>query len=602
MKYCAAVVLMITFYTSKAQFVLNGDAVSLGGDCYQLTEETTFSAGSIWYETLINLEENFEINFQLNMGDLDASGADGMYFVLQPVGTGLGDAGGGMGYLGITPSLGIEFDTYQNGDYGDPAYDHIAIQYNGELDHAGIYNLDGPAQIVAGEPNIEDGEYHFVKITWDAGDQHLQVFVDCEYRVGFITEVFDIIETIFAGDPEVYFGFTAGTGSLYNNQIICFEYTTEIDALEDVTICPGDSVQFNLPEDFVTYEWSPSEGLSDTDIKNPWASPEENTTYTVILTDACGVAIYDTVNVVVNTPDFVNLGPDLTLCEGQLWTFNVLTPGATYLWQDGSTLPTLTVDENGTYSVIVTDGNCVDGDTISVNYVPAPEISLPEDTVICGLENTYTIDVTTPGAAYLWQDGSTEPTFTITDDGLYYVTVTVGGCNDKDSVLVNYSVQPVVDLGPDASLCLGTTILLEAGSETFDYVWQDGSTDNTFLVSTPGTYSVSVIINGCEATDEIVIVPDPCICKVTAPNIFSPNGDGFNDNFSQIDCYDLLSYDLTVYNRYGEVVFMTTKMDGSWNGQFEGKDCEMGTYVYVINYTRPTGETGVTSGNVILVR
>ena len=253
MKYCAAVVLMITFYTSKAQFVLNGDAVSLGGDCYQLTEETTFSAGSIWYETLINLEENFEINFQLNMGDLDASGADGMYFVLQPVGTGLGDAGGGMGYLGITPSLGIEFDTYQNGDYGDPAYDHIAIQYNGELDHAGIYNLDGPAQIVAGEPNIEDGEYHFVKITWDAGDQHLQVFVDCEYRVGFITEVFDIIETIFAGDPEVYFGFTAGTGSLYNNQIICFEYTTEIDALEDVTICPGDSVQFNLPEDFVTY-------------------------------------------------------------------------------------------------------------------------------------------------------------------------------------------------------------------------------------------------------------------------------------------------------------------------------------------------------------
>ena len=94
----------------------------------------------------------------------------------------------------------------------------------------------------------------------------------------------------------------------------------------------------------------------------------------------------------------------------------------------------------------------MDGDTISVNYVPAPDISLPEDTVICGLENTYTIDVTTPGAAYLWQDGSTEPTFTITDDGLYYVTVTVGGCNDKDSVLVNYSVQPVVDLGPDASL------------------------------------------------------------------------------------------------------------------------------------------------------
>ncbi len=205
MKQILTPLLIIACSLVNAQFVLNGDAVSLGGNCYQLTEEVNYSAGSIWYETLINLEEDFEINFSLNFGDLDASGADGMYFVLQPVGTGLGDAGGGMGYLGITPSLGVEFDTYQNGDYGDPAFDHIAIQYNGVLDHTGIYNLDGPVQILDGINNVEDGDYHQAKITWDAETQHLEVFVDCVYRVGFVTEVFDIIETIFAGDPEVYF-------------------------------------------------------------------------------------------------------------------------------------------------------------------------------------------------------------------------------------------------------------------------------------------------------------------------------------------------------------------------------------------------------------
>jgi gliding motility-associated-like protein len=602
MKYFFGLVLFTATFGLKAQFVLNGDAVSLGGNCYQLTEEVTTSAGSIWYETLINLEEDFEINFSLNFGDLDAAGADGIYFVLQPVGTGLGDAGGGMGYLGITPSLGVEFDTYQNGDYGDPAYDHIAIQYNGVLDHDGLFNLDGPVQIVDGVNNVEDGNYHSAKITWDAETQHLQVFVDCVYRVGFISEVLDIVETVFAGDPEVYFGFTAGTGGSFNNQYVCFEYTTEIDALEDVTICPGDSTQLIVPDGFVNYEWSPATGLSDTDIRNPWASPTDNTTYTVIITDECGEAIYDTVNVFVNSGDFIDLGDDLILCDGQLWTFNVLTPGATYLWQDGSTLPTLTVDENGTYSVTVTDGNCIDSDTVSVNYVPAPDISLPEDTVICGIENTYVIDVTTAGASYLWQDGSTEPTYTIDDDGLYYVTVSVGGCSDKDSVLVNYSVQPTLDLGPDQSLCAGTTILLEAGSEGFLYEWQDGSDNNTFLVTTPGTYSVSVTINECTATDEIVIIPDPCVCVVTAPNIFSPNGDGHNDNFKQLDCYDLSQYDMKVYNRYGEVVFETTNMDGAWNGTFEGKDCDLGTYVYTINFTRLTGETGVVTGNVILVR
>lgn len=602
MKQIFTPLLILACSLVNAQFVLNGDAVSLGGNCYQLTEEVNYSAGSIWYETLINLEEDFEINFSLNFGDLDASGADGMYFVLQPVGTGLGDAGGGMGYLGITPSLGIEFDTYQNGGYGDPAFDHVAIQYNGDLDHTGIFNLDGPVQILDGINNVEDGDYHKAKITWDAETQHLQVFVDCVYRVGFVTEVFDIIETIFAGDPEVYFGFTAGTGGSFNNQYVCFEYTTEIDALEDVSICPGDSTQLIVPDGFVSYEWSPATGLSATDIRDPWASPSETTTYTVMITDNCGEIIYDTVNVIVNTPDFIDLGDDLTLCEGQLWTFNVLTPGATYLWQDGSTLPTLTVDEDGTYSVTVTDGNCIDADTVNVTYVPAPDISLPHDTVICGLENTYIIDVTTLGATYLWQDGSTDPTFTVTDDGLYYVTVSVGGCSDKDSVLVSYSVQPTVDLGPDQSLCAGTTILLDAGSESFDYEWQDGSTGSTYLVTTAGTYFVEVTINGCSAVDEVVIVPDPCICVVTAPNVFSPNQDGVNDYFSQLDCYDLSAYELTVYNRYGEIVFNTNILDGKWDGTYQGEDCELGTYVYTIAFTRITGETGMVQGNVILVR
>lgn len=585
-----------------AQFVLNGDAASLGGNCYQLTEETTYSAGSIWYETLINLTTDFEINFSLNLGDLDASGADGLYFVMQPVGTGLGDAGGGMGYLGITPSLGVEFDTYQNGDYGDPAYDHIAIQYNGVLDHGSIYNLDGPVQIIEGVNNIEDGEYHSAKITWDAETLHLQVFVDCVLRVAFISEVIDVIETIFAGDPEVYFGFTAGTGSLYNNQYVCFEYTSEIDALEDVTVCPGDSTQLIVPDGFTAYEWSPGTGLSATDIANPWASPETSTTYSVIITDECGTQIFDTVEVFVSSPEFVDLGPDLTLCDGQLWTFNVLTPGATYLWQNGTTLPTLTISESGTYSVVVTNGNCIDGDTVTVNYVPAPDITLPGDTVICGLSNTYYIDVETEGATYLWQDGSTNSNYTVTDDGLYYVTVTVGGCTDKDSVLVNYSGQPSVNLGPDQSICAGTVITLDAGTEGFEYIWQDGATGSTYIVSSPGVYSVQISINECIATDEITIFADPCVCELITPNVFSPNGDGYNDEFRQLDCYDLTFYELVIYNRWGEEVFTTNQLDGAWNGTFNGGQADLGTYVYTIAFTRPTGESGLVQGNVILVR
>lgn len=586
----------------SGQFTLNGDATALGGDCYQLTNETTFSAGSIWYDSLIDLSLDFEINFTLNLGDLDATGADGLYFVLQPVGTGLGAAGGGMGYEGIVPSLGVEFDTYQNGGYSDPAYDHVAIQYNGVLDHAGIYNLDGPVQILAGSPNAEDGEYHDVRITWDAEMGQFQVYVDCAYRVGFITEVFDIIATIFGDDPEVYFGFTGGTGSLFNNQIICFSYTSELDALEDVSICPGDSVQLILPEEFTSYSWSPAIGLSDVLISDPWASPETTTTYTVIMTDACGFETYDTVVVSVLTPDFVDLGEDLILCDGQSWTFNVMMPGATYVWNDGSTLPTLTINEAGTYSVVVTDGACVDGDTVQVDYLPAPDIQFPEDTVICGLDNTWLISAETPGATYVWQDGSTESSYLVTEDGLYFVTVTVGGCTDKDSVLVSYASEPIIDLGPDQELCPGAIIILNAGDEIFDYVWQDGATGNQYTVAQSGMYSVVMTVNGCSASDSVLIVDDLCVCEVIGPGAFSPNGDQVNDFFTQLDCTDLSEYTMRIYNRWGELIFETADVFGKWDGTWNGEPAEVGTYIYTMTYTRQDGSTGLTQGNVILLR
>ncbi len=591
-------ILFLTFQVN-AQFVLNGDAIDLGGDCYQLTEETTFSAGSVWYETLITLDVDFDITFTINLGDLDVSGADGVYFVLQPLATDLGAAGGGMGYDGITPSIGVEFDTYQNGEYTDPAYDHIAITSNGSLSHTALTNLDGPTQIIAGTPNAEDGDDHEVRIIWNHTTQTISAYVDCDLRV---TYTGDIIEDIFSGDPEVYFGFTGGTGSLYNYQVVCFNYTTEIDGLEDVTICPGDSIQLILPEGFASYEWLPNTDISDNTINDPLVYPEETTTYTVILTDACGFEIYDTVVVNVGAVEFVDLGPDVTLCDGQLWTFNAMVPDGIYLWNDGSTLPTLTIDESGTYWVTVIDGACVDGDTVSATYVPAPNISFPEDTIICGIGTEFILDATTPGATYTWQDGSHEATFTITDDGLYYVTAYIGGCSDKDSILVSYSNTPSVDLGPDLTICPSTQIILDAGTTGFEYEWQNGSDGATFTATQAGIYWVDVTINGCTARDTIVIEPDPCICIVAAPNVFSPNGDGVNDEFKQVDCDYLSQYLLTIFNRWGEIVFQTTNHAAFWDGTFEGKDCDLGTYVYTMSYTRLTGETGFLQGNVTLVR
>ncbi|MBP9190710.1 MAG: hypothetical protein KBF51_14330, partial [Chitinophagales bacterium] len=325
-------------FTGYSQFILNGDAVDLGDGCIQLTEEVTNQAGSVWYDTLISLENDFNVDFFINLGDLDAGGADGIAFVLQPVSTGLGSTGGGLGYDGIEPSVDVEFDTWQNAENNDPVYDHVSIMRDGVLDHLAETALTPATQIISGENNAEDGDFHKVNIVWLADLQTISVFVDCDLRV-FYTG--DIVADIFDGDPLVYMGFTAATGGSYNYQTVCFNYLTGLDELSDASVCPGDSVQLTVPAGFTSYLWSPDVGISDNTINNPYFSPTETTTYTVTISDECGFTISDTVIVTVASPDFLDLGPDKSLCEGQSFTFNAFTAGAdSYLWSTGSILPT----------------------------------------------------------------------------------------------------------------------------------------------------------------------------------------------------------------------------------------------------------------------
>jgi hypothetical protein len=108
---------------------LNGSAIALGDDCYQLTPALNTQNGTVWYSDQIDLTQPFDLLFYMNYGSIDDNGADGICFVLQTVGTNaIGESGGGMGYLNFGTSLGIEFDTWQNGESGDLVQDHMAIE------------------------------------------------------------------------------------------------------------------------------------------------------------------------------------------------------------------------------------------------------------------------------------------------------------------------------------------------------------------------------------------------------------------------------------------------------------------------------------------
>ncbi len=201
--------------SSWAQYVTVGNVLNFGNDCYRLTQvNVNSSAGAIWYISKIDLSHNMHIEGTVNLGTVDANGADGIGFVLQPVSNGIGAIGGGLGFQNISPSLAVEFDTWQNVDLNDPYSDHIALVKNGVLNHASSNNLQGPF----GLSNLEDGNDHPVVIDWNATTKRLQVTLDGIVRIDYTD---DIVANIFNGEKMVFWGFTAATGAATNNQTVC---------------------------------------------------------------------------------------------------------------------------------------------------------------------------------------------------------------------------------------------------------------------------------------------------------------------------------------------------------------------------------------------
>jgi gliding motility-associated-like protein len=264
----------------------------------------------------------------------------------------------------------------------------------------------------------------------------------------------------------------------------------------DVNLCTDESATFDASLPGGTYLWS-----------NGATSPQLTVnlagTYAVSVTvDEC---VYtDEVVVVATSTPLLDLGADQVVCAGETVVLDATTPGATYLWQDGSVSATFVTTDPGTYSCTVNVSGCEASDTVVVSTDPVPVVELGPALNGC-VGDTFTLDASYPGATYLWQDGSTGATLAVDEGGEYAVVVSLGNCEDSDEVTVTLSPFPVVDLGPDTTLCFGAAYTLSALNPGAVYLWQDGSTGATFTATAAGNYSVEASIGGCSTSGNVQI-------------------------------------------------------------------------------------------------
>lgn len=212
----------------------------------------------------------------------------------------------------------------------------------------------------------------------------------------------------------------------------------------------------------------------------------------------------------VNKAPVVNLGPNQVICENTTTVLDAGVAGASYLWSTGATTQTITVGTAGTYTVTVTNAaGCSSSDDLVVITTPSPVANLGADKVGC-VGDIITLDAGVAGASYLWSTGATTQTISVNASGNYSVAISIGSCEDRDTVAVVFNALPVVNLGADRSSCISDTITLDAGNAGSTYLWSTGATTQTIRVNLAGTYSVTVTnANGCVSTDAMVITNLP---------------------------------------------------------------------------------------------
>lgn len=290
------------------------------------------------------------------------------------------------------------------------------------------------------------------------------------------------------------------------------------------------------------------------------------------------------------------------------WTWSF--PGAQPASATAQQPPTLVYAAEGTHTItlIACEGNVCDTASLPVfaQFTAPPTVQLLPDTVLCE-GDAFELSATTDGAlAFAWSlDGvplaGNTSTCTVDAPGTYRLTVSnAPGCTANASTVVSAAARPVVDLGPDAVLCSGSTIVVPAPSEG-SFHWSNGAMSGPLTIQAPGAYWVQAT-NGCGTASDTVHVNEAPDVQVFVPDAFTPNGDGYNDAFAPVFSDVPKTAQWSIYDRWGELLFTGTAASDRWNGRFGADEAPVGVYVFDVTYQGMCTRPRTARGHVMLVR
>ncbi|ANE51305.1 gliding motility-associated C-terminal domain-containing protein [Flavisolibacter tropicus] len=409
-----------------------------------------------------------------------------------------------------------------------------------------------------------------------------------------------------ATDPGLYWVEVIDScGNTLRDSILISAYSLSINAGPDRIKCNSDTLHLRAPDGFISYSWSNNYNISSLASQQVVVNPTTDTAYYLKAEKLPGCFAYDTLHIKVYYSPAINLGNDVQFCIGDSVSFNAGTGFTNYNWSNGATTQQVTFKQAGTVTIkAVTQEGCTSADTVTIRPLwPLPVIRMDHNPELC-IESSRTLD---PGAfrTYLWQDGSTGRTFEVNGLGRYFVLVSDDHhCRASDTVAIT-TLLPVPSrfLPNDTLICSYGTLTLKPLKSYSSYQWSTGSLSSSLSIDKPGLYWLQVQDNkNCTGRDSTLVNPKECMKGTYIPSAFTPNNDGNNDVFKAKVFGPLKRFELTVYNRWGTVVFHTKDPEKGWDGLVKGQRPDSGIFIWQCRYQLENEPEKMEKGTVTLIR
>ncbi len=362
-----------------------------------------------------------------------------------------------------------------------------------------------------------------------------------------------------------------------------------------------------------TYTWS--SGISST---TNTASNLAAGNYTVTAgTAGCNTSTVITINS-GGAPTISSVQTLTTICglSTGAATVNTSPASTSYTWSSGISSTTNTASNlaAGNYTVTAGTAGCNTSTVITITSVGQPSITSTQTTgENCNLSNgTASFSFSPASSSIAWSSGisSTTNSATALASGNYTITITNGACVTSTVITIN-SIITTFTISPDVTIQLGNSTQINSSTGT-SYTWTPitnlSCTNCSNPIANPDktiTYCVNSFDGICTYTNCITVtVETPCIINnnYSAPNAFSPNGDGKNDEFcikGLSNC--ILSFEISIYNRWGELIYSSNDAQFCWDGKYQGVALDPAVFVYYLKAVYIDNTELIKKGNITLL-